>query len=340
MEADVDKKEQRKRMLKLAGRFALILFIGLSLYLFVSSIILIFLTKPDKEVMVPNVIGKRFEDVYNSLVRKGLTPEIKPYVVYDMDDGIILNQYPETGKIVFEGEKIKLVVSRSKVYLPVPNLIGSKLPFAVNKLKNLHYNDRSYTIGTGVISYIPSDKITESVVIEQNPEAGEEISPDRKVNLLVSSGKVGADMKMPDLQGQSIDLGFDLLLSKGVSVSEEIVITDTASKSGNIISQTPYAGEAIQPGTVVKLKVNYYPQKEKPFTSYERVTFQVPSDEKEGLFEAYIDDSSSKRIRFSGKMKPGWKIDFVFKRKGVAKVSITNNKEIVETIGIEPDEFN
>ncbi len=272
MEADVDKKEQRKRMLKLAGRLALILFIGLSLYLFVSSIILIFLTKPDKEVMVPNVVGKRFEDVYNSLVRKGLYPEIKPYVVYDMDDGIILNQYPETGKIVFEGEKIKLVVSRSKVYLPVPNLIGSKLPFAVNKLKNLHYNDRSYAIGTGVISYIPSDKIAESVVIGQNPEAGEEISPDRKVNLLVSSGKVGADMKMPDLQGQSIDLGFDLLLSKGLSVSEEIVITDAASKSGNIISQTPYAGEAIQPGTLVKLKVNYYPQKEKPFTSYERVT--------------------------------------------------------------------
>jgi serine/threonine-protein kinase len=286
-------------MLKIAGRFALILFIGLSLYLFVSSIILVFLTKPDKEVMVPNVVGKRFEDIYNSLVRKGLYPEIKPYIVYDMDDGIILNQYPETGKIVFEGEKIKLVVSRSKVYLPVPNLIGSKLPFAVNKLKNLHYNDRSYTIGTGVISYIPSDKIAESVVIEQNPGAGEEISPDRKVSLLVSSGKVGGEMKMPDLQGQSIDIAFDLLLSKGLSVLEEIVVSEAASKSGEIESQTPKAGEEIQTGMLVKLKVNYFPQKEKPFTSFERVTYSIPSDEKEGIFEAYIDDSGSKRIRFS-----------------------------------------
>jgi beta-lactam-binding protein with PASTA domain len=340
MDAGIDKKEQRKRMLRLTGRLALILFIGLSLYLFISSIILVSLTKSDKEITVPHVVGKRFEDVYNSLVRKGLIPELKPYEVYDMDDGIILNQYPENGRIVFEGEKIKLVISRSKVFLPVPNLVGSKLPFAVNKLKNLHYNDRSYTIGTGIISYIPSDKITESVVIQQNPEGGEEISPDRKVNLLVSSGKVEGEMKMPELQGQSIDIGFDILLAKGVYVLEEIVITDSLSKMGIIESQIPKAGEAIQTGILVKLKVNYYPQKEKPYTSYERVNYAIPSDEKEGIFEAYIDDNSSKRIRFSRKMKAGGKIDFLFKRKGEARISITNNKQVVETMNIEPDEFN
>ena len=340
MNVDADRKEQRKKMFRFAGRLALILFIGLSLYLFVSSIILVFLTKPDKEVTVPYVVGKRFEDVYNGLIRKGLIPEIKPFSVYDMDDGIILNQYPENGRIVYEGEKIKLVVSRSKVFLPVPDLIGTKLPFAVNKLKNIHYNDRSYSVGTGVISYMPSEKTAESIVIGQNPEPGEEISPGQKVNLLVSTGKVGTDMTMPDLQGQSIDLCFDLLISKGLSVSEEIVVTDSLSKSGIILSQEPKAGEAVQPGNNVKLKIYFFPQKEKPYIAYERLTFTIPSDEKEGLFEAYIDDSSSKRIRYSRKMKPGWKMDFVFKRKGEAKVSITNNKQVVETIDIEPDDFN
>lgn len=339
MDAAVEKKERRKRMFRMAARLAVILFIGLSLYLFISSIILLFLTKSDKEVTVPYVVGKRFEDVYNSLVRKGFVPEIKPYEVFDMDNGIILDQYPENGKIVFEGEKIKLVVSRSKVYLPVPNLVGSKLPFAVNKLKNINYNDRSYAVGTGVISYIPSDTIAESIVIEQNPEPGEEISPDRKVNLLVSSGKVEGEMKMPNLRTQSVDIGFDLLLSRGLGISEEIIITDSESKSGIIESHNPGAGESIQAGMLVKLKVYYYSQREKPYAAYERVTYTVPSDEKEGIFEAYIDDSSSKRIRFSRKMKPGWKIDFIFKRKGKAKISITNNKKVIETIWIEPD-FN
>ncbi len=340
MDAGIDNKEQKKGLVIFAGRIALILFIGLSLYLLVSSVILVFLTKPDKEIAVPHVVGRRFEDVYNSLVRKGLVPELKPYEVYDMDDGIILNQYPESGRIVFEGEKVKLVISRSKVFLPVPNLAGLKLPFAINKLKNIHYNDRSYAIGTGVISYIPSDKITESVVIQQSPEAGEEISPDRRVNLLVSSGKAGGEMKMPGLHGQSIDIAFDLLLSKGLFVQEEIATADTASKSGIIESHIPGTGDAILTGMIVKLKVNYYPKKEKAYTSYERVSYTIPSGEKEGIFEAYIDDGGPKRIRFSRKMKAGGKIDFIFLRKGAARISIVNNRQIVETINIEPDEFN
>ncbi|MFH0977168.1 MAG: PASTA domain-containing protein [Spirochaetota bacterium] len=339
-DSDIIKKERRKRILKLAARLSVFLLIGLSVYLFISSIILIFQTKPDKEVIVPYVTGKRFADVHNSLVHKGLIPEIKHYDVYDLDNGIILNQYPENGKIVYEGQKIKLVVSRSSVYLPVPNLVGAKLPFAVNKLKNIHVNDRSYSVGTGVISYVPSDKIAESIVMDQSPEAGAEISPDRKVNLLVSAGKTGTDMKMPQLVGQSIDLCLDLLISKGLSVTEEVIATDQPSKSGVIESQMPRPGEPVEKGMPVKLAVSYFHQKEKTYISYERITYQIPNNEKEGIFEAYVEDALSKRMVFSRKMKPGWKIDFIFKRKGEAKISITKDGSVIETINIEPDDFN
>ena len=42
------------------------------------------------------------------------------------------------------------------------------------------------------------------------------MTPDRRVNMLVSAGRTGVDMLMPDITGQSIDLCFDLLLAKGV----------------------------------------------------------------------------------------------------------------------------
>ena len=138
MDSEISNKERRKQYFKFAGRILLLLFIGLSVYLFVSSIVIIFLTKPDKEVEVPNVIGKQFIEVYDSLRNKGFVPQTELYAVYDIDNGIILNQHPEKGAIISEGEKIKLVISRSKVFIPVPNLIGLKLPFAVNKLKNIH----------------------------------------------------------------------------------------------------------------------------------------------------------------------------------------------------------
>lgn len=332
-------KDKRKQNFKFAGRLVFILFIGLSIYLFISTIILILLTKSGKEIEIPYVTGKRFIEVYNSLTRKGLIPEIEFYDVSDMDNGVILNQFPEKGTIVSEGEKIKLIVSRSEVYLPVPNLIGTKLPFAVNKLKNLHLNGRSYSIAIGTISYIPS-KYAESVIIDHSPDAREEITPDRKINLLVSAGKVSNDMKMPLVKGQSIELGFDLLLSKGIYIYEEIILTDSVSKNGLIASQAPNPGDKLFTNGLVKLKVLFHPQKEKQYTSYERITYTIPQDGKEGLYEAYVEDNRSKRIRFSKKMKPGWKIDFVFKRRGNAKIKIMHNKNTIETISIETDEFN
>lgn len=338
--SEIHEENKKKILISIAGRFALILFIGISIYLFISTLIIIFLTRSEKEVVVPFVTGRPFLEVYDNLIRKNLIPEIKFHDVYDIDNGIILNQYPKNGTIVPEGEKIKLVVSRSKVYIPVPNLIGINLSFAINKLKNLNANNKFFSLGIGVISYMPSDKIKDNIVIDHIPGAGEEISPDRKINLLVSAGKIDADMKMPDVTGQSIDLCFDLLLARDLVVHEEIVITDIERKCGIVESQIPKAGEDISKGKQVKLKVFYYPMEEHPFTSYEKVTYTISTDEEPGIYEAYIEDSRSKRIRFHKQMTPGKSIDFVFKRTGNARVIIEYNKEIIDVIPINVDEFD
>ncbi len=286
------------------------------------------------------MIGKQFISVYNSIVRKGLKPEIKFLDVIDIENGMIMNQYPESGNIVPEGGKLTLTVSRSKVYVAVPNLMGLKLPFAINKMKNLHANNRSLSLKAGNISYMHSDKVLESVVIDQSPSADEVITPEVKINLLVSAGKKSDEMTMPDVTGQSIDLCFGLLLSKGLNIVEEIVATDQKWKSGIIQSQKPNANEEITKGKTVTLKVNYYPFQEHPYASYERITYTIPSDEKPGLYEAYVEDSGSERVVFSRRMKPNMKIDFVFKRKGDADIIITLNKEEIDSISIDADEYD
>jgi len=42
------------------SRIAFIIFIAISLYLIVSAIIVVVLTKPEKEVKIPDVVGKRY----------------------------------------------------------------------------------------------------------------------------------------------------------------------------------------------------------------------------------------------------------------------------------------
>jgi beta-lactam-binding protein with PASTA domain len=320
-------------------RLAVIFFAGFSVYLFMSTMMLIFLTKSAPEVRIPEVTGKKFVDVSNGLSRKGFRIELKFVDVYDIEDGIILNQYPESGRIALEESKITLTVSRSKFYIDVPSLTGSQLPIAINKLKNLHYQDKSVSISTGVISYIPSDKTAANVVIDQSPKSGSKISPDVKVNLLVSSGSAEADKKMPDVAGQSIDLCYDLLMAKGVIVNQEIVKTDDINKSGLIISQSIKPDSPVKDGDILTVAVNYYTLTEHPYSAYELVEYTISSDQPQGLFEAYIEDNHSRRIRFSAPSGPGQKIKFLFQRVGNAKIFINRDKKNIRVMSINVDEF-
>lgn len=314
-----------------------LVFVFLTVFLFISTIVLVFLTKPEGEIKVPNVVGKQFVEVYNGLSRKGLNPQVKFYDAFDLDNGIILEQYPESGSIVSRGSRLKLTVSRSKVLVDVPTLTGIELPFALNKIKNLHVNNKSISLGVGIISYIPSDKDADNIVLDQSPRPGEKITPDRKINLLVSAGKAAPDTTMPAVEKQSIDLCLDLLLAKGLVVTQEIVNVGELGESGIIVSQTPAAATAVTPGTEVKLKVQHYTPKEPLYTAYEKMEYTISADEKEGLYEAYVDDSQSKRLCYSKKMKPGQKMDFVFRRTGNAKLIIMCDKKKVKVIGIDAD---
>ena len=319
------------------GRIAVIFFIGFSLFLLISSIMLVILTKPEREVVVPDVEGKRFVEVYNSLIRKGIRPDIKFKDIADIDDGMVLSQYPKKGKVLPESSKIKLVVSRSKYILEVPNLVGKELPLAMNNLKNIHRHDKTLSLATGVVSFIPSDTVADNIVIDQSPRAGEKITPACMVNLLVSTGKTAVDAVMPDVTGQSIELCFDLLRAKGLMVTEEIVATDDVRKSGLVLSQKPPRGSVVNKGDACTLQISWSKLDRNPYAAYEKVEYQIPADQKAGLYEAYVSDGRSKRIRYSNRAAPGKKIVFVFRREGNAVITFLLNKKHIDDMDIDID---
>lgn len=331
---DTEKSSKRFSFLNGYGRVFLLYFAGFSLFLFISTIMMIILTRPSGEIKVPEVTGKKFSDVYNSLVRKGLKPEISFRDVYNLDNGIILKQYPESSSIVAGDSTIRLEISRSGYSIEVPNMVGKSLPIAINSLKNLHYHDRSFQVSPGVISYIPSEKTSDNIIIAHSPAAGERITPDRKVNLLVSSGKTKTDKRMPAIKGQSIDLCYDLLAARGVYIVEEIVKTWDKSKAGTVLSHTPGQRALLKEKSIVRLRVAWHPLKEHPYRAYEKVSFTIPAGKPAGLYEALVEDDAAKRIRFSRPMKAGQTIQFIFSRTGNAKITITADKKAVHAISI------
>ncbi len=329
------KDEIKYYYFKSIGRVALIFFLGFSLYLFISTMMLVFLTKPSKEVKTPDLVGKKYTDVHNNIVRAGLRPELKFKDVFDLDEGMVLAQHPEPGEIISEGNPVKITLSRSAFYIDTPSVVGMELPMALNKVRSLHYRERSVSIAKGVISYIPSDKNAENIVIGQSPRAGEKITPDRKINLLVSSGKAQPDANMPDITGQSLELCYDLLMSKGVYIQEDIANTGELAKSGIITGQNPGVGAKLEKGSTVRLNVGHFPLTDKIYIGYETVEYRIPDGEKAGLYEAYIDDNSSRRTRFSANMRPGQIIKFMFQRVGNSRVSIVCDKKPIKILSIK-----
>ncbi|HON77239.1 MAG TPA: PASTA domain-containing protein [Spirochaetota bacterium] len=344
MEQNQNNKETQAQSMKSVyfksiGRISFIFFIGFSFFILISFIMLIFLTKPENEVEVPSLVGKQYIDIHNSLIRRGLRPIIRFYDVFDIDNGIVLNQFPEPGEIIAEGSNVKLVVSRSSLMIDVPGLTGIELPFAINKLKNLHIHDRSVSLSLGVVSYVPSNTIGENIIIDHSPKKGEKVTLDRKINVLVSAGKKDIEMKMPDVTGQSIDLCYSLLLAHGLDIQQEISKTGRIDESGTVTAQSPAKGSVIKKGDTAVLKVQYYPVTEHQYLGYEIIDYTIPGDEPKGLYEAVVEDNKSKRICYSRQMSPGQRISFVFHRTGNSKISILANKNTIKVMTIDVEDF-
>lgn len=341
-EKDKEKTKKEKKPLKFFGTFpriVLIFFIGFSCYIFVSTIMMVFLTKSSKEVKAPDIVGSTFTDVYNSLIRKGIKPEIKFVDIYDMEDGVILNQYPESGKIIPVNSTLSLTVSRSRLLLDVPNLIGSELPVAKGKLSKMHYHDRTISIRTGIISYVSSEKVPENIVINQSPKAGEKITPAQKVNLLVSSGSVSEAPTVPQVVGQSIDLCYDLLRSKELNIIQQINIVNDKNISGIVAAQVPAAGTKITPEMTIRLTVNYYPMTDKPYYAYERINYEIPKKIDPGKYQVLVEDQESKRIVFTGDPNAARKLECVYNRSGNAKITILKDKKVIQKFKVDVNEY-
>jgi eukaryotic-like serine/threonine-protein kinase len=319
-------------------RMILLILIYFTFFITASTFMLIILTSPKGEVKVPLLTGKKFTFVYNSLERNSLKAELKYEDVYDIEDGVILSQYPEAGAVVSKGDKVKLLISRNDLSIEVPTLVGFGLPNAKNKLSKLHAGERSVSLAVGIVCFVPS-KSQENVIIMQNPSAGEKVSPDTKVNLLVSSGETGADLNMPAITGQAIDLATLLVMAKGCVLEQEIVKTDKREESGIIIAQSVKDGTVLAKGQSISVKVGYYPVTEHFYNSYEKLDFEIPASYGDGYYEALVSDDSGERVCYAGKKTAGKMINFVFARQGNAKVKIIKDKKQETVIGVKMTDF-
>jgi beta-lactam-binding protein with PASTA domain len=233
--------------------------------------------KGAEKVLVPDVVGKKWDEALIEMQIKELYPKINlRYSNVPGDEGMVLEQSPSPGAIVKGYSRVNLVISRGVVIDAVGDYVGKNLSEVQMSLQTLFAGQTKPLIVLGTPSYIP-DNSEAGTILEQDPPEGTKISEPVTVQLVVSKGPNYENTRRPYVIGQSIN---DLLQT----IARTKIVFDITSHT---------ASEGEKPGTVVsqqEIKDEYVP-------NYTRVTVEMAmpehssdSDNISGIFQEKLPD--------------------------------------------------
>jgi serine/threonine-protein kinase len=206
--------------------------------------------KRGKEVEVPEVVGKTFQEAEKILSESKLSYHVQSQI-YDplIPEGFIARQIPAPGIRVKEWKRVYLVISSGPQLVKVPDLIGVRVEQA-ERLVNLA------GLKVGQVLWIHSDTIPQGDVIASHPTSGEELGLGRQIDLIVSKGLEKARFPMPSLLGLSIGEAEMLMEAKALVLGEVKTIDTEGIEEDVVLLQGPQPGELVEEGDTVELGIS------------------------------------------------------------------------------------
>lgn len=201
--------------------------------------------KGAEKVLVPNVIGKKWDEALLEMQTKELYPKINlRYSNVPGDEGLILEQSPKPGAIVKGYSRVTLVISRGVVIDSVGNYIGKNISEVQMSLQTMFAGQTRPLINLATPKYIP-DASEAGTILEQDPPEGSKISEPVTVQLVVSRGPNYENTRRPYVIGQSInDLLQTIARTKIVFDITSHAATDE-EKPGTVVSQQQFEDEYV-----------------------------------------------------------------------------------------------
>ena len=224
-----------------------------------STIAILNGTRPN-QVEIPNVSGaqnaeriKKDEAIslLNSLGFKDITVEEE--YSDDVEEGYVISQSPEYQENYKFNltQKIKLVVSKGQKTENLPKkIIGRDIEDVKKELDEL---ELKYEIKEET-----SEKVEKGIVLNVDPEEGEQVTATTLINLTVSSGSAYKDVVVPSVlnetQENAVNRLSELKLIVNVSYEE-----DASKSDGIVVSQSVPSGKTLKEGDTIEVVVNKQP---------------------------------------------------------------------------------
>jgi serine/threonine protein kinase/beta-lactam-binding protein with PASTA domain len=199
------------------------------------------------DIVVPDLMGLRYEAVKNAGEYEGLVLEVEDSQYNELyERGAIVSQKPRAGTKVKENSVVRLVISNGQKVVKMPNLFGLEETEAYRQLAELDLDYQKIE----VFSEQPA-----GTVIATDPGYDSEIPAQTVVKLHISMGPENKVVQVPDVVGLPLEEARARLTEVGLEVGGiSYVVSDKPYDT--VTSQDPAPTSQISTGGFVNLNVS------------------------------------------------------------------------------------
>lgn len=328
-------------IVKSLGRLLYYSIIAVALFIFTALSIFILRNPESEKINMPDLVGKYYIDVHNELSQSRLHVIMRKRRFLDQPPGIVLHQSIQPGAFAHSGETLYVVVNQPEPIVTMPDLKGTSLQASRSILERINYNDETYSLEIGAITYIPSATVPANTVLEQFPPSGTEMKVQDKVYLVVSvqTGRGMTGINRPeDMVGQNITLAQTYFnkMEKDYKIAELIKPKDP-SLIGTIKAVERVKGDR----EMYHLTVYYRSSQARFQNGYEMLEI----DSREGECRVWEDDGEERftdrdRILYqTSHAAAGQKMRVIYYRQGSSLVKASCGDRVVFDQTLNPDSF-
>ncbi len=208
------------------------------------------LVSAEKNIEVPTLVGVPLTDAQAAAQQMGLelVEEGQDYSTY-YDEGVIIFQSVQEGTMVSAGTKIGIKTSLGLTSKEMPSVVGQEERAAVEKITAL--------VGAEPrIEYEFNEEKEVGIVLEQNPNAGENINANSTIILKVSKGKEEQMVSVPNVTGSTEEQAVKDLKAVGLAVGSISYAESATVEKGKVMTQTLGGGQEVPGGSIVNLVIS------------------------------------------------------------------------------------
>ncbi len=244
-EDDDDEEEHHSYVLPILAAVTVTVIIVATL--FVGNVILSkFKTTPSSsnDYVMPSLIGKNFYEARNEY------PDIQLVASEEFNSdyasGLIVSQEKAEGRIVKVGDVIRVVVSKGKRIIVVPDVV------------EYHYNSAHAALSGENLSVLrietENDDVPAGYVVRTDPVAGNSVPEFSTIKVYVSIGPSTSETSVPNVVGYNVSEAEDMI--KDAYLEPKIQYVESSEPADTVIDQNIAGGDIVTRNTVITLYVS------------------------------------------------------------------------------------